>query len=57
MPPAYDLILERNGQLITHTVQVDDAFEAWRLARNLYANRIRGVVCRDPQQVTGKLRG
>ena len=51
MPPAYDLILERDGQLITHTVQVEDAFEAWRLARERYPTSIRGVVCCDPQHV------
>lgn len=51
MPPAYDLILERDGQLIIHTVQVANAFEAWRLARDRYPSRIRGVVCCDPQNV------
>lgn len=51
MAPAYDLILERDGQLTTHTVEVADALEAWRLARTRYPSRIRGVVCRDPQQL------
>ncbi|QNI67239.1 hypothetical protein [Synechococcus sp. BMK-MC-1] len=51
MSPAYDLILERDGQLTTHTVEVADALEAWRLARARYPSRIRGVVWRDPQQV------
>ncbi|EAR18400.1 hypothetical protein ACLM44_01135 [Synechococcus sp. W2B2] len=51
MSPAYDLILESNGRLITHTVEVADALEAWRLARARYPARIRGVVWRDPQQV------
>ena len=51
MAPAYDLILERDGQLTTHTVEVADALEAWRLARARYPARIRGVVWRDPQQV------
>ena len=53
MPPAYDLILERDGRLTTHTVEVADALEAWRLARARYPSRIRGVVCRDPEQVRG----
>ena len=51
MSPAYDLILESNGRLITHTVEVADALEAWRLARARYPARIRGVVWRDPQHV------
>ena len=51
MSPAYDLILERDGQLTTHTVEVADALEAWRLARARYPSRIRGVVWRDSQQV------
>jgi len=51
MAPTYDLILERDGQLTTHTVEVADALEAWRLARMRYPSRIRGVVCRDPQQL------
>ena len=55
MPPAYDLILERDGQLITHTVQVEDAFEAWRLARERYPTSIRGVVCCDQQHVQSDL--
>ena len=51
MAPAYDLILERDGQLTTHTVQVADALEAWRLARACYPARIRGVVWCDSEQV------
>lgn len=51
MAPAYDLILERDGQLTTYTVEVADALEAWRLARTRYPSRIRGVVWRDPQQL------
>ena len=54
MSPAYDLILERNGQLIAYTVEVVDALEAWRLARDRFPDRIRAVVCRDPQQVQGE---
>ena len=51
MAPAYDLILERDGQLITQTVEVADALEAWRLARARYPAHIPGVVWCDPQQV------
>ena len=51
MPPCYDLILEQDGALTTRTVLVADAFEAWRLARDRYPTRIRGVVCRDAAQV------
>ena len=47
MPHAYDLILQRRGQLQTETVQVSDAAAAWRLGRDRYPNCIRGVVCRD----------
>ena len=54
MPTAYDLILERNGQLIAYTVEVVDALEAWRLARERFPDCIRAVVCRDPQQVQGE---
>ena len=53
MSPAYDLILERDGRLTIHTVEVVDAPEAWRLARARYPSRIRGVVCRDPEQMPG----
>ena len=47
MPPAYDLILKRAGGLITRTVYVPDAAEAWRLARERYPESIRAVVCQD----------
>ena len=47
MPPAYDLILQRQGALHTETVQVRDAAEAWRLGRERFPDSIRGVVCRD----------
>ena len=47
MPPAYDLILQRQGTLHTETVQVRDAAEAWRLWRERFPDSIRGVVCRD----------
>ena len=50
MPPAYDLILLRQGQLTTETVQVADAAEAWRLGRALHPECIRGVVFRDDQE-------
>ena len=47
MPPAYDLILKRAGGLITRTIHVQDAAEAWRLARERYPESIRAVVCQD----------
>ena len=47
MPPLYDLILQRQSELETETVQVADAAEAWRLAREHYPHCIRGVVLRD----------
>lgn len=51
MPPAYDLILQRRGQLQTETVQVSDAAAAWRRGRDRYPECIRGVVCRDHSSV------
>ena len=47
MPPLYDLILQRQSELETETVQVADAAEAWRLARERYPHCIRGVVRRE----------
>ena len=47
MPPVYDLILQRKGELQTETVQVADAAQAWRLGRERYPHCIRGVVRRD----------
>ena len=47
MPPAYDLILKTSGGLITRTIHVPDAAEAWRLARQRYPESIRAVVCQD----------
>ena len=47
MPPVYDLILQRKGELQTETVQVADAAEAWRLGRERHPHCIRGVVRRD----------
>ena len=50
MPPVYDLILQRKGELQTETVQVADAAQAWRLGRERYPHCIRGVVRRDGSQ-------
>ena len=50
MPPAYDLILQRHGELQIETVQVRDAAEAWRVGRDQYPDSIRGVVCREGPQ-------
>ena len=47
MSPLYDLILQRKGELLTETVQVVDAAQAWRLGRERYPHCIRGVVRRD----------
>ena len=49
MPPAYDLIVQRQGALHTETVQVRNAAEAWCLGRERFPASIRGVVCRDGQ--------
>ena len=47
MSPRYDLILQRNGELQTETVQVADAAHAWRLGCERYPHCIRGVVRRE----------
>ena len=47
MSPRYDLILQRNGELQTETVQVANAAHAWRLGRERYPHCIRGVVRRE----------
>ena len=47
MPPAYDLIFLRDGEIQTKTVQVADAEEAWRVGREKYPDGIRGVVCHE----------
>ena len=47
MPPAYDLIYLRDGEIKTKTVQVADAKEAWRLGREQYPDCMRGVVCHE----------
>ena len=47
MPPLYDLILQRKGELQTDTVQVVDAAQAWRLGLKRYPHCIGGVVRRD----------
>ena len=44
MSPRYGLILQRNGELQTETVQVADASHALRLWRERYSHCIRGVV-------------
>ena len=47
MPPLYDLILQRKGELQTETVQVVDAAQAWRRGCERYPHCICGVVRRD----------
>ena len=54
MPPVYDLILQRKGELQTETVQVADAAQAWRLGRERYPHCIRGVVRRDNSRDGGR---
>ena len=44
MPPAYDLIVQRQGELQIETVQVANVRDAWRLGRQRYPNGIRAVV-------------
>ena len=47
MPPAYDLILQRHGELHSETVHVPNAAEAWRLGLERYPDCIRAVVCHE----------
>ena len=47
MPPAYDLIFLRDGEIQIKTVHVSDAKEAWRLGREQYLDCICGVVCHE----------
>ena len=47
MSPLYELILKRNGELLTEAVQVADVFQAWCLGRERYPHCIRSVVRRD----------
>ncbi len=47
MPPSYDLIYLRQGELRTETIEVPDAAEARRLGREKYPDCIRGVVCHE----------
>tara|TARA_B100001939_G_scaffold237752_1_gene205188 strand:+ start:271 stop:444 length:174 start_codon:yes stop_codon:yes gene_type:complete len=47
MSAEFDLILEDIDGFATITVSAPDAAEAWRLARDRYPDRIRGVVRRD----------
>ena len=47
MAPAFDLILECDGELITETIQASDADAAWRHGVRSYLGSIVGVVSRD----------
>ena len=47
MPPAYDLIYLRQGELRTETIEVPDAAAARRLGREKYPDCICGVVCHE----------
>ena len=47
MPPAFDLIFLRDGEIQTKTVQATDLDEAWSLGREQFPDCIRGVVCHE----------
>ena len=47
MSPIYELIFKHQGQLMTETVQVADASQAWQLGRQRYPHGMRDVVCLD----------
>ena len=47
MPPAYDLILEQDGEIIVRTIRMADAAGAWRFGREHHPGCIRAVVCRE----------
>ena len=55
MSAEFDLILEDIDGFATITVLAPDAAEAWRLARDRYPDRIRGVVRRDARAIESAL--
>ena len=55
MSAEFDLILEDIDGYATITVSAPDPAEAWRLARDRYPDRIRGVVRRDARRSESSL--
>ncbi len=55
MPPAYDLILEVNGDLLVRPILASDQRDAWDLARRLHSGRVKGIVCRDGEEADAPL--
>ena len=55
MPPAYDLILEVNGDLLVRPILASDQRDAWDLARRLHCGRVKGIVCRDGEEADAPL--
>ena len=55
MPPAYDLILEVNGDLLVHPILATDQRDAWDRARRLHSGRVKGIVCRDGEEADAPL--
>ena len=44
MSPIYDLIIDQEGDLLIQMVEAIDASDAWRLGKQQFPNKIRGVV-------------
>ena len=55
MPPAYDLILEVNGDLLVRPIRASSQRDAWDLARRLHSGRVKGIVCRDGEEADAPL--
>ena len=55
MPPAYDLILEVNGDLLVRPIRASDQRDAWDLARRLHSGRVKGIVCRAGEEADAPL--
>ena len=55
MPPAYDLILEVNGDLLVRPILASDQRDAWDLARRLHSGLVKGIVCRDGEETDAPL--
>ena len=52
MPPAFDLIIERDGGFITEPIEAADPEQAWRLGRLRHPKRLHAVVRRDAPAAT-----
>ena len=55
MSPAYDLILEVNGDLLVRPIRASNQRDAWDLARRLHRGRVKGIVCRDGEEADAPL--